>query len=76
MNDFENNIQGDIDKIIEEIIKVRKKKGMSQLQVAKGCDVPAPTISRLESFTVEPKVSTLIKICNVLGLKITCQFKK
>ena len=44
MNDFENNIQGDIDKIIEEIIKVRKKKGMSQLQVAKDCEVPAPTI--------------------------------
>lgn len=60
------------DNIINNIIRVRKRKHISQYRLAEMCNIPQATVSRVESFSSEPKLSTIVKICKVLGLKIEC----
>ncbi|MDY5930251.1 MAG: helix-turn-helix domain-containing protein [Candidatus Onthovivens sp.] len=73
MQQMSINERKDIDDIISNIVKTRKKKKLSQSKLAELCDLPQATISRLESFSIEPKLSTVIKVCNVLELKIICK---
>lgn len=58
--------------IISTIIATRKERKISQYRLAEMCKLPQATISRLESFNTEPKLSTIIKICNALEIKIVC----
>ena len=66
----ELEINNDIAMLVKE---ARLKKGLSARKLAELCDLPQATISRLESFSIEPKLSTVIKVCNVLELKIICK---
>lgn len=65
-----------IDNIISNIIKTRKQKKLSQAKLSELCELPQATISRLESFSTEPKLSTIVKVCNALNLEIKCQQMK
>lgn len=62
-----------IDNIIKEIIQTRKKLKLSQTELARKSGLPQATISRLESFNNEPKISTIIKVCKTLNLTIYCK---
>lgn len=56
---------------IGEIIKLaRKKKGLSQEDLAEACKVNIRTIQRLEHNVSEPRGNTLSTICEVLELDI------
>lgn len=63
-------IQDQIDDIILEIIKERKKKNLSQSQLSQITGIPQATISRLESFNSIPTLQNLIKILNALELSL------
>lgn len=59
--------------IINTIKKRRIELNVSQKEVAEMCGIPQSTIGRIESGSTNPTLSTLHKICNVLGLDITIQ---
>lgn len=63
-------IQDQIDDIILELIKERKKNKITQIQLSKSTGIPQATISRLESFNSIPTLQILIKIANALGLSL------
>ena len=57
--------------IIAEMIIRRRELGLNQRELAERCGVPQSTIARMESGAVTPKLDTLIKVCRVLGLRLT-----
>lgn len=57
--------------LIEQIVKIRKQKKISQVELAKKACVSQQAISRLEKEKHIPKIDTLMKIVNGLGLKLT-----
>ena len=56
--------------IISAIIKQRNALGLSQRDLASLCDIPQSSVARIESSKTAPKLSTIIKICNQLGLSL------
>lgn len=80
MNSVNNSIEGNInsvdviqdqiDDIILELIKERKKKKITQMELSKATGIPQATISRLESFNSIPTLQVLIKLSNALNLYI------
>lgn len=73
MQQLTNNERAYIDNIISNIVKTRKKKRISQSKLAEMCNLPQATISRLESYSTEPKLSTVVKVCNALDLIFVCK---
>lgn len=54
-----------------EAIKARRNEiGMTQQELADICKMPQPSIARIESGDSSPNLTTLLKICEALGLKI------
>ena len=49
------------------ILYYRKEKGLTQMQLAKMCDVKQPAIARIESLTHSPQVDSLLRILVPLG---------
>lgn len=49
----------------------RGKNKVSQLDLAMKTNLTTRTISRIECGTIDPKLSTLIKIANALKLDVT-----
>ncbi len=72
----EDWIQNIIDDIILEMIKQRKKKNLSQLELSKIIGVPQSSISRIESFRTVPTLQMLIKIGNALDLNLDFRQKQ
>ena len=60
-------VQDQIDDIILELIKERKKNNISQTELSKRAKVPQTTISRMESFRTVPTIQVLIRISNAMG---------
>ena len=50
------------------IQRTRKERGMTQEQLAEKTDVSSNSISRIERGQLVPALSTLIDICNALGI--------
>lgn len=68
--DKEDIIQDQIDDIILELIKERKKNRITQVELSKITGIPQTTISRLESFNCIPTLQVLLRISNALGLSL------
>ena len=49
----------------------RGKQKISQLELALKTGLTTRIVSRIECGTIDPKLSTLIKIADALGVKIT-----
>ncbi len=56
---------------IGAVIAARKARGWTQRDLAKACSTSQPAIARLESGDQDPKLDTMVKVCNVLGLPLT-----
>jgi transcriptional regulator with XRE-family HTH domain len=56
--------------IIEEIVKQRKKKNLSQRDLAILTGIKQPAIARLESMEVTPRLDTILVILDALNLSI------
>lgn len=50
------------------IQRIRKERGMTQEQLAEKTDVSSNSVSRIERGQLVPALSTLIAICNALGM--------
>lgn len=58
-------------KLISEFVKARNKIGVSQKQLEILSGVAQPCIARTEKGTTDPKLSTLLKMLEPLGLTLT-----
>ena len=61
--------------IISELIELRKKKGLTQKDLAYKIGTKQAAIARIESGRVNPTVSSLEKIASALNSKLTIRFE-
>ena len=54
----------------ERLREIRKKKGLSQEQLANQCDLPLSQISRIETAKVNTSLSHICLIARVLKVKL------
>lgn len=59
--------------IIDYITAYRKERNMSQNELSTISGVNQPNIARIEAGKTDPQLSTLLKLTNALGLKISLQ---
>lgn len=63
-------IQDQIDDIIIELIRIRKKTNLTQIELSKLSGIPQTTISRIEAFRTNPSLQVLLKLFNALGFTL------
>lgn len=56
--------------IIDQLIKLRKQKGLTQRELAEAANLAQPAIARLESKAATPQLDTLLKVTAALGCDI------
>ena len=56
--------------IIDELIALRKAKGLTQREIAKAANLAQPAIARLESKSATPQLDTLVKVADALGYQL------
>lgn len=56
--------------IIDELIELRKAKGITQKELAKAANLAQPAIARFESKAAMPQLDTLLKVAVALGYNI------
>ena len=56
--------------IIDELIELRKEKGLTQRELAKAANLTQPAIARLESKGATPQLDTLLKVAAALGYNL------
>jgi len=68
----------DITELVEQIKERRKQLGISQVELAQLCDLSVNGISKFESNAGERevKLSTLFKLSEVLGFKLSLEFEQ
>ena len=57
--------------IISAIIKQRSALGLSQRDLAALCNIPQSSVARIESNKTTPRLDTLLKLLNQLGLSLS-----
>lgn len=55
------------EKLIETLVQIREEKGLSQVQLAKLCNVKQPSIARMEKKMHSPQIGSLLKLLVPLG---------
>lgn len=53
--------------IIDQLIELRKEKGLTQRELAEAANLAQPAIARLESKAAIPQLDTLLKVATALG---------
>ena len=61
--------------LIKKIKTIRKEKRLSQIELAKRCNDPQSTIGRIENYSMNPSIDTLINILDVLNIEIELKVK-
>lgn len=56
--------------LLENIKRIRKEKGLTQKDVANGCDMLVPTYSRLERGGANPSLNTIVRIAESLDVPV------
>lgn len=56
--------------IIDELIELRKAKGLTQKELAKAANLAQPAIARLESKAAIPQLDTLLRVAAALGYNL------
>lgn len=56
--------------IIDELIALRKAKGLTQRELAKATNLAQSAIARLESKTIVPQLDTLLNVAAALDCRL------
>lgn len=56
--------------IIDQLIELRKAKGLTQKDLATAANLTQPAIARLESKSAVPQLNTFVKVAGALGYNI------
>ena len=62
-------------RLIDKIKTIRKENKLSQIELAKRCNVPQSTIGRIENYSMNPSIDTLMNILDVLNIEIELKEK-
>ena len=62
-------------KLIDKIKSIRKANKLSQIELAKRCNVPQSTIGRIENHSMNPSIDILVNILDVLNIEIELKEK-
>lgn len=62
--------------LLEQLIAVRKKKGMTQEDVAKKMRVKQPSVGRMESGRISPSFGKIVQYADAVGERVVLQSKK
>ena len=62
--------------LIEQIKRERKRKGITQAELASMLGLPQPSIARIEAGGQSPSLSMLERMCDALGLEMVVQKQK
>lgn len=55
----------------DKVRQIRKEKGLTQDQLARQCDIPYTTLTKLESNVItKPSIQTVEKVAKGLGITI------
>lgn len=65
------NIESYKRQLIEQLVQVRKNAGLSQKQLEIISGVAQPCIARMETGNTDPKLTTLLKMLEPLGLTLS-----
>lgn len=57
-------------KVAGEFIRLRKRQGLSQTEVARRAGLKQPAIARLESGAVKPTLDTIQRVAHALGREL------
>ena len=63
-------IQNDYSFIGSDIRKIRESKGITRKEIAEKMFISEETIRRIEKGDNDPRISTLVPICNYIGLDL------
>jgi HTH-type transcriptional regulator/antitoxin HipB len=58
----------------EEVRRLRMERGLSQQELAQRMGLPQSVIARLEAGGVEPRLSTLDRVAQALGVQLEVHF--
>lgn len=70
------NIEDCKQRLISEIVKIRNEMGISQKQLEILSGVAQPCIARTEKGVTDPKLSTLLKMLEPLGLTLSLALRQ
>lgn len=56
--------------IIGALIQQRAALGLSQRDLAALCDIPQSSVARIESNRITPRLDTILKLLNEMGLTL------
>ena len=56
--------------IIGALIQQRAALGLSQRDLAALCDIPQSSVARIESNKITPRLDTILKLLNEMGLTL------
>ena len=56
--------------LIEKMIRIRKKQGISQEELSKMCGIKQSSIARMEKMNHVPRINTLLRLLIPLGYKL------
>jgi len=57
-------------KIARELVRLRKRRGLSQSEVARRAGLKQPAIARLESGAITPTLDTIQRVAQALGRQV------
>lgn len=58
------------ERFIKELVKARRSKGVSQMQLGNLCGVKQPVIARLETGAANARLDTILKLLAALDLTL------
>lgn len=58
-------------KIVSSLIQQRVALGLSQRDLASLCDIPQSSVARIESYKTTPRLDTVLKLLNEMGLTLS-----
>lgn len=64
------NIEKEKNKLINSVVKARRKSGLTQTQLEEKSGVKQPVIARIEKGISCPNIETLLKLLNPMGKKL------
>ena len=73
---IKDTVQEQVDDIVAELIKERKRRKITQVELSKKIGVPQATVSRFESFSVVPSIQIIVKIADGLDLSLNLKRKR
>lgn len=62
--------------VMDVLVQIRKDKGLRQVDVAKSLGIGQPAVSELESGVTSPRLDTLARYAEALGLTLSISLEE